>query len=105
MRMHQTQEEGGRAEYAGHYEVLHEVSRVVEGGALKSSLGPHSTRGVGRRGGGARAMKIYPPRSLVVLPSCPADVVLYLTVSKVINNMLSHMLTSTYMSVPLSDNQ
>jgi len=29
------------------------------------------------------AMKVFPPRSLVLLPSCPADVTIYLTVSKV----------------------
>jgi hypothetical protein len=75
--LHHQAMQARRSEFAGHYEVLEQVGRVVEGGL------PRSIAGGGGGGGGVGALKVYPPRSLLVLPSCPADVTLYLTVSKV----------------------
>jgi len=63
-----------RHEYAGHFKVLEAVSEIVERGA---------ERCVDRGTSGVATLKIYPPRSMVVLPSCPADVTVYLTVSRV----------------------
>ena len=83
---HHGQEGGAQpvSDYAGHYKVLDEVSRVVEGGALRrKQLRGTSAAGTGGGGGGVKAMKIYPPHSLIVIPSCPADVTIYLTISRV----------------------
>jgi hypothetical protein len=60
-----------RGEYMGHFKVLEAVSEIIEGGAEKPAPG-------------MVALKIFPPRSMVLLPSCPADVTVYLTVSRVI---------------------
>jgi hypothetical protein len=63
-----------RAEYGGHYKVLEAVSRAVEGPS-----------------GGGGVVRVYPPRSMIVLPACPADVTIYITLSRVSQSFLSQL--------------
>lgn len=58
-------------EFSGHFKVVDEVSKVVEGGLAKNS------------GAGVRILKVFPPRSMLILPACPADVTIHHTLSKV----------------------
>ena len=81
-----------RVEFAAHYEVLAEVNKNVEGSSARKNVG-HSLK----------AMRVYPPRSMVVLPSCPADMTLYFTVSRVCTCTITAVLCLFYFDVLLGD--